>query len=49
MHRIVRVAPNSLRRFEARRGAVVLEFIIAMPVLFTAFLAILSSDFWRWS
>lgn len=45
MHRIVRVAPNSLRRFEARRGAVVLEFIIAMPVLFTAFLAIFEFGF----
>ena len=45
MHRIVRRIPNSPRRHDARRGAVVLEFIIAMPVLFTAFLAIFEFGF----
>ena len=45
MHRIVRSTPSSLRRHDARRGAVVLEFIIAMPVLFTAFLAIFEFGF----
>lgn len=45
MRRVVRIAPNSLHRAGARRGAVVLEFIIAMPILFTAFLAIFEFGF----
>jgi hypothetical protein len=45
MHRIARSTTTSLRRHDARRGAVVLEFIIAMPVLFTAFLAIFEFGF----
>lgn len=43
-----RVAPGirkSPRRHDARRGAVVLEFIIALPVLFAAFLAIFEFGF----
>lgn len=40
MQRVVRTALNSPHCARWRRGAVVLEFIIAMPVLFTAFLAI---------
>lgn len=45
---MLRVAPGirkSVRRHNARRGAVVLEFIIALPVLFTAFLAIFEFGF----
>ena len=40
MRRIVRVNWKSHSRSATRRGAVVVEFLIAMPVLFTAFLAI---------
>jgi hypothetical protein len=45
MQRIVGSTRRSLHRHDARRGAVVLEFIIAMPVLFTAFLAIFEFGF----
>lgn len=45
MHRIARTPTTPFRRHDARRGAVVLEFIIAMPVLFTAFLAIFEFGF----
>ena len=45
MHCIALTNPHSPRRRDARRGVVVLEFIIAMPVLFTAFLAIFEFGF----